>query len=70
MQLKTLGSVVLLAASSAALAQMTSPSGRQGDPANTTVNTGMNSGAPMNTSDETMMNGMSSPDGTLTPNGF
>lgn len=72
MKLKTIGSVALLALSSAALAQMTSPSGRQGGTGNTTMNSSMhmNSGMPMNSSDETMMNGMSSPDGTMTPNAF
>ena len=69
MRLKTIGSVALLAVSSAALAQMTSPGGHHG---NTTGNssTHMNSTMPMNSSDETMANGMSSPDGTMTPNSF
>jgi hypothetical protein len=71
MKLKTIGSIALLAVSSAALAQMTSPSGRQGGH-NTTMNSSshMNSSMPMNSSDETMMNGMSTPDGTRAPNAF
>ena len=70
MKLKTVGCVALMAISTAAIAQTTRA------PRGSTMNnmSGMNSTMPtgpstgMNTSDETMMNDMSAPNGTMAPN--
>lgn len=70
MKLKTIGCVALMAVSTAAIAQTTSRS-----PRGTTMNnmSSMNtttggSSTGMNTSDEGMMNDMSMPSGSMTPN--
>lgn len=71
MKLKTLGCVALMAVSTAALAQTTTRSHRGSHMNNMSAMNTMSSGdpsMPMNTADEPMMNDMSMPSGSMTPN--
>ena len=69
MKLKTVGCVALMAISTAAIAQTTrSPSGMMNNMATGNTMTTDSPSAPMNTSDEGMMNDSSMPNGSMAPN--
>ncbi len=69
MKLKTIGCVALMAISTAALAKTHSPSSMpMNNMASGNTMTTDSPSAPMNTSDEGMMNDSSMPNGSMTPN--